>query len=97
MNFTRPQVYIKRKEDIKRLEDDFKKTNSDNVSEYFRELIMLGLDVKNKEGTVSFINEIKKIRKDINAINGLLSFIKECAYECFVLLNRKGSRKNNEK
>lgn len=89
MNFTRPQVYIKRKEDIKRLEDDFKKTGNDNLSEYFRELIMLGLDAKRREGSVPIANEIKKLRKNIDDINDSISFLKRCVYECYVLLERK--------
>lgn len=97
MNFTRPQVYIKRKNDIKRLEEDYSKNGSNNLSEYFRELIMLGLDAKNKEGSVSVAKEIKKTRKDIDAIKNSIEFIKRCVYECFVLLERKGPGENNEK
>ena len=58
MKFTRPQVYMRRKEDIKRLEDDFTKSGNNNLSEYFRELIMLGLDFKNKEDNVSLIKSM---------------------------------------
>lgn len=94
MNFTRPQVYIKKRDDIMRLEEDFKNTSNGNLSEYFRELIMLGLDAKNKEGSVSITNEIKKLRKDIDDINDLISFLKRCVYECYVLLERKGPGEN---
>ena len=88
MNFTRPQVYISKKEDVEELKRDFEEGGYDNLSDYFKELIMFGYDAKRKEGTVSVMAEMKKIRKSIVSIEDDVSFLKKCVYELYVGMER---------
>lgn len=44
MNFTRPQIYISKKEDIEKLKKDFIDNGYTSLSRYFNELIMLGYE-----------------------------------------------------
>lgn len=99
MNFTRPQVYISRKEDVEKLKRDFEEGGYDSLSDYFKELIMLGYDAKRKEWTVSVMVEMKKIRKSIVSIEDDVSFLKKCVYELYIgmeRMERKESKGNGE-
>ena len=87
MNFTRPQVYIPKKEDVEKLKMDFEEGGYENPSDYFKELIMLGYDARRKEGTVSVMAEMKKIRKSIVSIEDDVSFLKKCVYELYIYGN----------
>lgn len=62
--------------------------------DYFKELIMLGYDAKRKEGTVSVIMEMKKIRKSIVFIKGDVSFLKKCVYELYMGMERMERKEN---
>ena len=42
VNFIRPQIYFTKKDEIEKLEDDFRKSKEKSVSDYLRNLIMLG-------------------------------------------------------
>lgn len=97
MNFTRPQVYISKKEDAEKLKRDFEEGGYDSLSDYFKDLIMLGYDAKRKEGTVSVMAEMKKIRKSIVSIEDDVSFLKKCVYELYMgmeRMERKGNKGN---
>ena len=88
MNFTRAQVYISRKEDVEKLKRDFEEGGYDSLSDYFKELIMLGYDAKRKEWTVSVMVEMKKIRKSIVSVEDDVSFLKKCVYELYMGMER---------
>lgn len=47
MNFTRSQVYNSKKEDVEKLKRNFEEGGYNSLSDYFKELIMLGYDAKN--------------------------------------------------
>lgn len=42
VNLIRPQIYFAKKDEIEKLEDDFRKNKETSVSEYLRKLVMLG-------------------------------------------------------
>lgn len=94
MNFTRPQVYISKKEDVEKLKRDFEEGGYDSLSDYFKELIMLGYDAKRKEGTVSVMAKMKKIRKSIVSIEDDVSFLKRCVYELYMGMERMGRKES---
>lgn len=97
MNFTRSQVYNSKKEDVEKLKTDFEEGGYNSLSDYFKELIMLGYDAKKKEGTVSVMAEMKKIKKSIMCMKDDVSFLKKCVYELYMGMERterKGSKGN---
>lgn len=52
VNFIRPQIYFTKKDEIEKLEEDFRKDDEKSVSEYLRKLVMLGYWSKRKEDSV---------------------------------------------
>ena len=63
---------------------DFEEGGYENLSDYFKELIMLGYDARRKEGTVSVMAEMKRIRKSIVPMEDDMSFLKKCVYELYM-------------
>lgn len=95
MNFTRPQIYISKKEDIEKLKKEFIDNGYTSLSRYFNELIMLGYEYKHMDGRVSIKKEIKNIKKEVKDSNESLAFLKKCVYEIFLRIERM--EKKNEK
>lgn len=89
MNFIRPQIYFTKKDEIEKLEDDFKKSKEKSVSDYLRNLIMLGYQTKMKEDSVSINSELRKLRLEMESLKQDLNLIKECVFAMYRLLEKE--------
>lgn len=89
MNFIRPQIYFAKKDEIEKLEDDFRKSKEKSVSDYLRNLIMLGYQTKLKEDSVSINSELRRLRMEMESLKQDLSLIKQCVFEMYKLLEKK--------
>ena len=67
MNFIRPQIYFTKKDEIEKLENDFRKSKKKSVSDYLRNLIMLGYQTKMKEDSMSIKSELRKLRMEMES------------------------------
>lgn len=89
MNFIRPQIYFTKKDEIEKLEDDFRKSKEKSVSDYLRNLIMLGHQTKMKEDSVSINSELRKLRMEMESSKQDLNLIKECVFAMYRLLEKE--------
>ena len=89
MNFIRPQIYFTKKDEIEKLEDDFRKSTEKSVSDYLRNLIMLGYQTKMKEDSVSINSELRKLRMEMESSKQDLNLIKECVFAMYRLLEKE--------
>lgn len=89
MNFIRPQIYFTKKDEIEKLEDDFGKSKEKSVSDYLRNLIMLGYQTKMKEDSVSINSELRKLRMEMESSKQNLNLIKECVFAMYKFLEKK--------
>ena len=89
MNFIRPQIYFTKKDEIEKLEDDFRKNKEKSVSDYLRNLIMLGYQTKMKEDPVSINSELRKLRLEMESLKQDLNLIKECGFAMYRLLEKE--------
>lgn len=89
MNFIRPQIYFTKKNEIEKLEDDFRKSKEKSVSDYLRNLIMLGYQTKMKEDSVSINSELRKLRMEMESSKQNLNLIKECVFAMYKFLEKK--------
>lgn len=89
VNFIRPQIYFTKKDEIEKLEDDFKKSKEKSVSDYLRNLIMLGYQTKMKEDSVSINSELRKLRLEMESLKQDLNLIKECVFAMYRLLEKE--------
>ena len=65
VNFIRPQIYFTKKDEIEKLEDDFRKSKEKSTSDYLKNLIMFGYQMKMKEDAVSINSELRSLRMEI--------------------------------
>lgn len=91
MNFIRPQIYFTKKDEIEKLEDDFRKNKEKSVSDYLRNLIMLGYQTKMKEDSVSISSELRRLRMETESLKQDLSLIKQCVFAMHKSLEKKKS------
>lgn len=91
MNFIRPQIYFTKKDEIEKLEDGFRKSKEKSVSDYLRNLILLGYQTKMKEDSVSINSELRKLRMEMESSKQDLNLIKECVFAMYKLLEKKGN------
>ena len=89
VNFIRPQIYFTKKDEIEKLEDDFRKSKEKSVSDYLRNLIMLGYQTKMKEDSVSINSELRKLRMEMESSKQDLNLIKECVFSMYKFLEKK--------
>jgi len=89
VNFIRPQIYFTKKDEIEKLEDDFGKSKEKSVSDYLRNLIMLGYQTKMKEDSVSINSELRKLRLEMESLKQDLNLIKECVFAMYRLLEKE--------
>ena len=89
MNFVRLQIYFKRKEEIEKLEEDFRKDCETSVSEYLRKLVMLGYQSKRKEDSVSISAELRRLQRQMESLKQDLSLMKQCVFEMYKCLEKK--------
>lgn len=89
VNFIRPQIYFTKKNEIEKLEDDFRKSKEKSVSDYLRNLIMLGYQTKMKEDSVSINSELRKLRMEMESSKQNLNLIKECVFAMYKFLEKK--------
>ena len=89
VNFIRPQIYFTKKDEIEKLEDDFGKGKEKSVSDYLRNLIMLGYQTKMKEDSVSINSELRKLRMEMESSKQDLNLIKECVFAMYRLLEKE--------
>lgn len=89
VNFIRPQIYFTKKDEIEKLEDDFRKSKEKSVSDYLRTLIMLGYQTKMKENSVSINFELRRFRMEMESLKQDLNLIKECVYAMYKFLEKK--------
>ena len=78
VNFIRPQIYFTKKDEIEKLEDDFGKSKAKSVSDYLRNLIMLGYQTKMKEDSVSINSELRRIRMEMESLKQDLHLTTAC-------------------
>ena len=88
MNFIRPQIYFTKKNEIEKLEDDFRKSKEKSVSDYLRNLIMIGYQTKMKEDSVSINSELRKLRMEMESSKQDLNLIKECVFAMYKFLEK---------
>lgn len=86
VNLIRPQIYFTKKDEIEKLEDDFRKSKEKSVSDYLRNLIMLGYQTKMKEDSVSINSELRKLRMEMESSKQDLNLIKECVFAMYKFL-----------
>lgn len=86
VNLIRPQIYFTKKDEIEKLEDDFRKSKEKSVSDYLRNLIMLGYQTKMKEDSVSINSELRKLRMEMKSSKQDLNLIKECVFAMYKFL-----------
>ena len=91
VNFIRPQIYFTKKDEIEKLEDDFRKSKEKSVSDYLRNLIMLGYQTKRKEDPVSINSELRRLRMEMESLKQDLSLIKQCVFAMYKPLEKKKS------
>ena len=91
VNFIRPQIYFTKKDEIEKLEDDFGKSKEKSVSDYLRNLIMLGYQTKRKEDPVSINSELRRLRMEMESLKQDLSLIKQCVFAMYKPLEKKKS------
>ena len=89
VNFIRPQIYFAKKDEIEKLENDFRKSKEKSVSDYLRNLIMLGYQTKMKEDSVSINSELRKLRLEMESLKQDLNLIKECVFAMYRLLEKE--------
>lgn len=89
VNFIRPQIYFTKKDEIEKLEDDFGKSKEKSVSDYLRNLIMLGYQTKMKEDSVSINSELRKLRMEMESSKQDLNLMKECVFAMYKFLEKK--------
>ena len=89
MNFIRPQIYFTKKDEIEKLEEDFRKDDEKSVSEYLRELVMLGYQSKRKEDSVSINAELRRLQRQMESLKQDLSLVKKCVFEMYKFLEKK--------
>lgn len=89
VNFIRPQIYFTKKDEIEKLENDFRKSKEKSVSDYLRNLIMLGYQTKMKEDSVSINSELRKLRMEMESSKQDLNLIKECVFVMYKFLEKK--------
>lgn len=89
MNFIRPQIYFTKKDEIEKLEEDFRKDDEKSVSEYLRKLVMLGYQSKRKEDSVSISAELRRLQRQMESLKQDLSLVKQCAFEMYRFLEKK--------
>lgn len=86
VNLIRPQIYFTKKDEIEKLEDDFRKSKEKSVSDYLRNLIMLGYQTKMKEDSVSINSELRKLQMEMESSKQDLNLIKECVFAMYKFL-----------
>lgn len=86
VNLIRPQIYFTKKDEIEKLEDYFRKSKEKSVSDYLRNLIMLGYQTKMKEDSVSINSELRKLRMEMESSKQDLNLIKECVFAMYKFL-----------
>lgn len=91
MNFVRPQIYFTKKDEIEKLEEDFRKDDEKSVSEYLRKLVMLGYRSKRKEDPVSINAELRRLQRQMETLKQDLSLVKQCVFEMYKSLEKKKS------
>lgn len=89
MNFIRPQIYFTKKDEIEKLEEDFRKDDEKSVSEYLRKLVMLGYQSKRKENPVSINAELRRLQRQMESLKQDLSLVKQCVFEMYKFLEKK--------
>lgn len=89
MNFIRPQIYFTKKDEIEKLENDFRKSKEKSVSDYLRNLIMLGYQTKMKEDPVSINAELRRLQRQMESLKQDLSLVKQCVFEMYKFLEKK--------
>ena len=89
MNFVRPQIYFTKKDEIEKLEEDFRKDDEKSVSEYLRKLVMLGYQSKRKEDPVSINAELRRLQRQMESLKQDLSLVKQCVFEMYKFLEKK--------
>ena len=89
MNFIRPQIYFTKKDEIEKLEEDFRKDGEKSVSEYLRKLVMLGYQSKRKEDFVSINAELRRLQRQMESLKQDLSLVKQCVFEMYKFLEKK--------
>ncbi len=89
MNFIRPQIYFTKKDEIEKLEEDFRKDDEKSVSEYLRKLVMLGYQSKRKEDSVSISTELRRLQRQMESMKQDLSLVKQCVFEMYKFLEKK--------
>lgn len=91
MNFIRPQIYFTKKDEIEKLEEDFRKYDEKSVSEYLRKLVMLGYWSKRKEDSVSINAELRRLQRQMESLKQDLSLVKKCVFEMYKSFEEKKS------
>ena len=91
MNFIRPQIYCTKKDEIEKLEEDFRKDDEKSVSEYLRKLVMLGYWSKRKEDSVSINAELRRLQRQMESLKQDLSLVKKCVFEMYKSFEEKKS------
>lgn len=91
VNFIRPQIYFTKKDEIEKLEEDFRKDDEKSVSEYLRKLVMLGYRSKRKEDSVSINAELRRLQRQMESLKQDLSLVKKCVFEMYKSLEEKKS------
>lgn len=89
MNFVRPQIYFTKKDEIEKLEEDFRKDDEKSVSEYLRKLVMLGYQSKRKEDSASINAELRRLQRQMESLKQDLSLVKQCVFEMYKFLEKK--------
>lgn len=89
MNFIRPQIYFTKKDEIEKLEEDFRKDCETSLSEYLRKLVMLGYQSKRKEDSVSISAELRRLQRQMESLKQDLSLMKQCVFEMYKSLEKK--------
>lgn len=89
MNFIRPQIYFTKKDEIEKLENDFRKSKEKSVSDYLRNLIMLGYQTKMKEDPVSINAELRRFQRQMESLKQDLSLMKQCVFEMYKSLEKE--------
>lgn len=89
MNFIRPQIYFTKKDEIEKLEEDFRKDSETSVSEYLRKLVILGYKSKRKEDPVSINAELRRLQRQMESLKQDLSLVKQCVFEMYKSLEKK--------
>lgn len=89
MNFVRPQIYFTKKDEIEKLEEDFRKDDEKSVSEYLRKLVILGYRSKRKEDSVFINAELRRLQRQMESLKQDLSLVKKCVFEMYKFLGEE--------